>query len=108
MTAKFRNTISMLALKENGMNNVDLRQNEETGKVTAYFYASKEDLDEHQNILCHCYVTEDAVNAMKDKKLKKIYLTECSQDDGKTWVPVLCVGAGVTGQKGKSILQLAL
>ena len=104
MEAKFRNTVSFMSLTQIGMHNIDVRVNDE-GKHTAYFYASKEDLDKHTNILCHCYVTEKAVEAMKARKLDNVYLTDCSQDGGQNWVPIICVGAGVTGQKGQSVLQ---
>ena len=105
-TAKFRNTVSFLSLTQAGMHNIDVRTNDE-GKHCAYFYASKSDLDAHQNILCHCYVTESAVAEMQQHKLETLFLTECSQDGGQTWVPLICVGGGITGLKGQSVLQFA-
>ena len=105
-SVKFRNTVSFLSLTNNGMHNVDVRVND-AGRHCAYFYASKEDLETQRNILCHCYVTENAVAEMQQNNLNNLYLTDCSQDGGATWVPVICVGAGVTGTKGQSVLTLA-
>lgn len=108
-TAKFRNSMSFLALREQGIKWCNIRQNENTSKYTAYFYASKADLEAKKNIISHCYVTDDAAVALEEGKKEKVYFCECSQDDGGTWVPLLCIGNGqVTGQKGRNVLTIEL
>ena len=108
-TAKFRNSVSFLSLKENGIKWVNVRQNEESSKFTAYFYGNKQDLEDHKNIITHCYCTDKAFAALSKGNKTEVYLVDCSQDEGKTWVPLLCVGDGkVTGIKGKSMLTLEL
>ena len=108
-TAKFRNSMSFLSLKEQGIKWVNVRQNDDTQKYAAYFYASKADLEEKRNIVSHCYVTDDAQAALADGKKQEVYFCECSQDNGASWVPMLCIGNGqVTGQKGRDVLTIEL
>lgn len=100
--------MSFLSLREQGIHWCNVRQNE-SNKFTAYFYASKADLEAKKNIVSHCYVTDDAANALEKGKKEEIYFCECSQDEGQTWVPMLCIGNGtVTGTKGKSVLTIEL
>ena len=108
-TAKFRNSVSFLSLRENGIKWVNVRLNEDKSKYTAYFYGNKEDLENHEHIITHCYCTEKAFDALSAGDKNVVYLVDCSQDEGKTWVPLLCVGDGqVTGTKGKSVLTIEL
>lgn len=108
MEAKFRNSMTFLALKEQGIKWANIRQNEDSGKHTAYFYASQTDLEKHENIISHCYVTDEAVEALKEGNKQSVSFCECSQDEGRTWVPLLCVGQGVTGTKGSNVLTIEL
>lgn len=108
-TAKFRNSMSFLTLKEQGIKWVNVRQNDDTQKYAAYFYASKADLEEKRNIVSHCYVTDDAQAALAKGDKEAVYFCECSQDEGQNWVPMLCIGNGtVTGTKGHSVLTIEL
>jgi hypothetical protein len=107
-TAKFRNSMSFLSLREQGIKWCNVRENDKN-KHCAYFYANKQDLDNHENIVSHCYCTEDAVAALQDDKKDEVYFCECSQDNGASWVPLLCIGNGeVTGTKGTSVLTIEL
>lgn len=108
MAAKFRNTMSFCSLREQGIRWCNIRENENQ-RFTAYFYASKADLEAKKNIVSHCYVTNDAATELADGKKDRITFCECSQDEGITWVPLLCLGNGqVTGQKGKDVLTIEL
>lgn len=108
-TAKFRNSMSFLSLREQGINYVNVRQNEDSNKFAAYFYASKTDLEAKKNIISHCYVTDDAAAALKEGNKAAVYFCECSQDNGVSWVPILCIGNGtITGTKGREVLTIEL
>ena len=101
--------MSFLALKEQGIKWINIRLNESSEKYTAYFYGNKQDLERHENIVSHCYCTDKAFNALSEGKKKEVYFCECSQNDGGTWVPMLCLGNGtVTGTKGKNVLTIEL
>ena len=88
--AIFRNQISFLSLIDDyGLKWFNIRRNDK-GNLDVCFYATKEDLENKTNIVSHCYCTDDAYACLKAKDYKMVQLCDCSQDGGKTFVPMFC------------------
>lgn len=86
--AIFRNQMSFLSLIDNGIKWFNIRRDK--GKLDVCFYANKEDLENKTHIISHCYCTDDAYASLKAKDYKNVQFCECSQDGGKTFVPMFC------------------
>ena len=86
----FRNQISFLLLIDDyGLKWFNIRRNDK-GNLDVCFYANKEDLENKTHIISHCYCTDDAYACLKAKDYKNVQYCECSQDGGKTFVPMFC------------------
>lgn len=108
MEAKFRNSMSLMALKESlDYHVLDCRENDK-GNLCAYFYKNKKDVDNNKP-LGHCYVAHNAEKALQRGEFTELQFCECSQDDGRTWIDIICpVGDTNYGRKGtrKFIVEL--
>ena len=108
MEAKFRNSMSLMALKTTlNYHVLDCRENDK-GNLCAYFYAHKEDVDKDKP-LGHCYVAHNAEADLQNGNFGGLQFCECSQDDGRTWIDIICpVGENNYGKKGtrKFVIEL--
>lgn len=108
MEAKFRNSMSLMSLKSSlNYHALDCRENDK-GNLCAYFYAHKEDID-NDKPLGHCYVAHNAEDLLQNGEFTKLQFCECSQDDGKTWIDIICLAGDANyGKRGtrKFIIEL--
>ena len=98
--AIFRNQMSFLSLIDDcGIKWFNIRRNDK-GNLEVYFYATKEALENKTDVVAHCHCTDDAYASLKAKDYKNVQFCECSQDGGKTFVPMVCKQNAVEDEFG--------